>query len=614
MAERDYSTISSKAEELWTRASSRRQRYQALAVRYFQDAYRSGNEDIVVSLGLDEAPEMAIGRAHVDAAVSKIAGVQRPRVQFMTTRANWKLRRAVSKLDQFIHGVFASPCAQFSDVWAMKSLTARDAFMLGDGFERVFVDPSLDRATFARVAPWEILVDDDDARDGFPTEMFWRHSADVDSLVAAYPKKAAVIRESRSPVHTDDLWMPGVDSVLTRQRSNQRLIIEHWTRKIGDEDGEHVVLTPSGQVIAREPWPFPWFPFQHLSWCPPVVGYWGSSLLEQSGRMESWINSIIRRIKDAVDNSSTNIVVAEEGSLAKPGDAFVKDNSVVIYKKGHAPPTVQTPQSFNPQLFQLLETFYGKSFELTGVNQMSATAQKQPGIEANSAIQTMADLQSERFSVVWNDYQTSFVELARKATLLTRDHLKGGKKRARVQVPGDRFMNSVPWPDGDLDEEMFTVQAQPAPSSKWTMASRVQQAENLAQGGILSPDALVRVQQFGDTQAELDRINRQSEYTERMIERWLDATDEQIESNMIRPDDPDSPQLIPVIPPVLDVEAATLLVGAALLDAIFDEVPDRIQALFYAWLDQADQILSQSAAAQAPPAPAPPEGEPGVPQ
>lgn len=147
---------------------------------------------------------------------------------------------------------------------------------------------------------------------------------------------------------------------------------------------------------------------------------------------------------------------------------------------------------------------------------MSATAQKQPGIEANSAILTMADLQSERFGIQSSNFNAGFPELARKAILLTRESI--GDRKVSVSVPGDRFINSVEWPEMDLEEDMFVVRLQESPTSRWTLAGRIQKAESLGQAGILSPESVLRVQQQGDVEGELDVTNRQDEYIGRVID------------------------------------------------------------------------------------------------
>ncbi len=598
-----------KSDDLWNKSANRRARYSALGVRYFQDTFLE--EGLVATLQsygihLDSIPAFAIGRAHVDAAVAKISGTNKPRVQFMATSSNWRQRRAITKLEQFSIGVFSSRCEQFQDLWALRRVTARDALMFGDGFERVYFDNELGRATFGRVFPWEVLVDPEDAYTGNPTCLFHRYSMAVcDAVAMVRGREKDLVRGSARPTMNDRPWIPGLELWGIEQFEHQILVTEYWERKSGSEPGRHLLIAHgSGIVLLEEEWNHNWFPFNKFSWVQPAVGYFGGSLMEQSKRLESWVNEVIQRIVENTRACANNILLYEKGTISDPEKAFASPGSPVAfgYERGKTPPQLQTPAPFNPQLFQIIDTFFSRSFELTGVNQMSATAQKQPGIEANSAIQTMVDLQSERFSVQWNDYQEGYPLLAKVAVVLTKENI--GSRKVRVSVPGDKFLNSVEWPSIDLDEDMFSVQLQPAPTSRWTLAGRIQQAENLGQSGVLSPESVVRVQRWGDTVSELDLSSKQDEYILRMIERWLDSDEEQRDTNLLRPNDEESPLLVPAIERAVDVPRAVSLVAPAYLEALFDEVPDGILALFLRWLANADEELAK----QAPPAPPAPPG------
>lgn len=612
-ADHTADSVWQKADALYQADSVRRARYSALALRYFQDAYlNSGAEALLSTLGITpdkiDVPTFAVGRAHVDAAVAKIAGVNKPRVQFMATQSDWRLRRTIDSLEQFCLGTFSSPCEQFASVWDLRKQTWRDACMLGDEVVRVYFDESLGRATYGRCLPWEILFDPDDAFTGHPTCMWYRYAVDTASLVADFPEDKKGIIASPNPSVDDRLLLPGAYPIDIGSLSRQVRITEFWQRKIGKDPGRHMMVTHNGTILIDEDWNHPWFPFEMAHWTNPLVGMWGASLIEQSKKIERWINRVVRRIVEATEKTSSNIVIAAQGTLTDKNSAFCRDNSVLEWngQTGKQPPQVVTPQAFNPQLFETVREFWSRSFELVGVNQMSATAQKQPGIEANSAIRTMADLQSERFGVQAAAFQDGFVGLARKGILITRDNI--GTRKVSVNVPGDRFLNSVQWKGADIDEESFYVQAQPAPTSRWTLAGRIQAAEQLGEAGQLSPESVLRVQRYGDLPDELNLLSKQDEYIGRMIDRWMDSTPAQRASNLVRPGDDASPQLVPVIERVLDIPRAILIAGPAYMEAIFDEVDPEILELFAKWFALVDEEVARQQPQQ------PPQGQQQPPQ
>jgi hypothetical protein len=583
--------IAEKSDELWRLDSVRRDRYASLARRYFQDVYYQGQSAYALAAEIEGTPTLAIGRSHVDTAVSKIAGVTDTKVQFMTTRSNWRQRLAVDEMEQFCIGVFNSNCEGYANIWDLRRLTMRDACIFGTGAERIYFDPRLGRATFGRVFPWEILFDYHDGEDGNPSALFHRFPMDRGALKRSLPKKKLEISRASHPMISDKVFIPGGDESFSYRSENQVLVTEYWERGTKDEPGRHLLITKEGDVLFEEDWIHDWFPFNTFHWCAPLSGMWGSSLLEQSRKIENWINYVITKIKKATDIQSVNTTVYQEGSIAECSKAFTETVGALCYKKNTPQPTVYTPQAFNPQLFEMVQNFKTMSFELVGVSQMSATAKTQTGIEANSAMLTLADLQSERFSVEHKSFHQGFVELARKSMLITRDSLKGGKK-ASISVPGDGFINQVDWPELDIDEEMFYVQIQQAPTSKWTVASRIQTAETLGQAGILKPENVARVQRYADVDSELDISSRQDQYFSTLVGRWLKSTEKQREANRLRPGDEKSPLLVPVFESVLDPVRGVGVIGDSFIHAILDEVDPEVLDLFRNYLDLMDQVLS----------------------
>jgi len=240
---------------------------------------------------------------------------------------------------------------------------------------------------------------------------------------------------------------------------------------------------------------------------------------------------------------------------------------------------------------------FGKTFELTGLNQMTATAQKQPGITANSAILTVADLQSERFSTQWRSYQQCFVEQCRQ-DLRAIGRIAEQNPNFAVRWTGAGFLRQIKAADWrGIDEKMYDLSIQAAPSSKGTAADRIQRAVNMFQAGALSQEALAQVQLFFDANHEIQNLSKQRAYIDRMVERWLDATPEQVAENVWR----NGVRLIQAdAVKFLRLEDGLVQVYDAYLDALLAEAPEEVMTLFTDWISMAKQELdSQRSAAAA---------------
>jgi len=277
-------------------------------------------------------------------------------------------------------------------------------------------------------------------------------------------------------------------------------------------------------------------------------------------------------------------------------------------------PILQVAEPVGQTVIELMNLLWRRGFDLSSMNEGTATATKQPGITANSALLTLADIQTELFSIIWRSYQQIFVELARQDIYAVHELQENGAELTARWL-GGQFLREIGADALNIEDSQYQIAIQPAPSSKGTAAGRLQSAENLYQAGGLTLDALVAVRQYFDSPREFDRISRQREMLDRVIERWLDADDDQLISGMFDPI-----KAIPLVPPPLKwmrLEDAIVQVADAYMEAELDDAPDEIKQLFLDWLPMAEQALQQkqqaAAAAMQPPQQMQPQAG-GVPQ
>lgn len=549
----------------------------------------------------------AIGRMIVAAAVAKIAGTQQPKTWAVTTEADWSAKQRAKKIDQFIEGLWSTRQEPYADIWELGLFAwMRDAALFGSGHVKTSVDEDEGAVIHERVLPWEWLSDPYDAQYGAPRTRVHVFGADREHMLAVYPEHKQSIMAAAS-IATQDRGIVGIGY----EGADRILIYDAY--RIADGPGlpgKHCMAVAGGyEPLLEEDWEQNTFPVVSMYWDRAIQGVDGISLMAETEGLESFINEILARVADTMRRTAMNIAFVDSGDSDCKEQLEKQADAVIIEKMRGTNPQFVAAAPFNPGVINFIELVFGKAFELTGMNQMTATAQKQPGIVANAAIETMADLQSERFSPQWRAYQNCFVEQARQDIQAVK-RLAEANPDFAVRWAGSGFLRSIKVADWNtLDDDMYRLALQPAPTSKGTAAGRMQSATDMFQAGSLSADSLAQVKLFFDANHEIANLSKQRAFIDRMLGRWLEANDQQIADNtwsgnvkLIQADAIKH----------LRLEDAIVQVHDAYLDALMDDAPDGVLGLFNDWVSLADQELQNQrkaqaelqAAAQQPPAPA----------
>jgi hypothetical protein len=559
-----------------------------------------------------------LARSLVSTATAKIAGAQQPKVSFVASNADWSTRRKGPKLDAFVTGLWSTRQEPYADIWELGCFAFRDAAVCGLGAVKIWSDTDAGRVIHERVFPWELLVDAQDAKYGAPTNLWHVYSVPRNTLKAIFPESAGDLDVAPTGDSDDDtLYGSTISSYVGSQRVVDTIrVYEWWSLPLGpDSPGKHV-LAFDGGILIEDTWERDTFPFAIIRWDREFQGWHGTSLIEEIATIDDEMNDVLGRISRTVRLTSMGICYVND-SCEVSGDLITNEDASVIKYSGNSPPNYSSPAPFGSEHIAYLNLLKGAEYELSGINQMSATAVKQPGVTANSAIRTLADLQSERFSVAWKAYQSLYVEIARHDIASVRELAEDDPDFA-VKWPGSGFLKSIKWANVDLADDMFVIQIASAPSIKGTPADRLQTATEMFGAGQLSQDALIAIQTYYDLPGELDRVSRQRNVIESYIEQWLDASPDELATGKTQ----DGQDLFKAPIRWMKLEDALTQVADAYLQAELDSAPDEIKDLFLRWIELADSEIQKKQARlaqlqappQAPPAPmgAPSMAPPGV--
>jgi hypothetical protein len=538
----------------------------------------------------------------VSTVVSRIGALQAPRAQFVTSDAEWSTRRKASRLDDFFDALALQECPPYVSVHDLRIAIFQDAALMGRGWAAMCGDEEGARVLTERVLPWEIVYDSRDARYGCPREWWRVYPMSRDALISRYGHKSEVEQAPSAP--DDTVAQSALDwcgqTTLTQERVQ---VFECWRVSVGEDPGRHCIGIEGGSgplLLLDEEWEFDSPPLIGMQWDHPIVGARGLSLADEVRTSENAVNEHLLRMQDVIRRTSISQLLAMRGSVG--GDEDTVDASITWYDG--QPPQLYAPAPFDASHMQWAQTLWGKAFELTGIGQMAATGERQPGMSSGAAIRASASQQDLRFAWLTRQQGDFIVQWARWGNRLLSKMAANGVD-AMARIPGQSSMRTVQFRSLELGEDDYLVQVHPVSEAKNSPAARLEEAEELLQRGLLSPQQYAAARSGSlDTPHWRKWATRQEELIDRYIERWLDATPEDAERIKDNGGYWNEERGIPMVPTPdmwMDVGSASVQVALAYMDAQMESAPDYVLQYMRTFLANCDLVAKKLAEAAGPP-------------
>lgn len=531
-----------------------------------------------------------IPRSLCQTVQAKLAGKNRPKVQFVTSAASWRQRRRAYHLDRFAEAQFHLRQGQYGNIWELGSLILLLSLVLGDGFAYVYADDIDEQVCVENIFPWQLFVDPNDAAQGRPQCLFLKRPFDRDRLTAIYPDSKAAIERAKSISEASSAFFVG-----GVRNAEQVEVIDAWCLPTGkDKDGKPTgglhLRYVDGKTLDRKPWKRSEFPLVHLKWAAQVQGYWAQSLVSEVRTISDEINSIVQRLSDCVRLTQKGLWLVPDGSVAPGTLDNNEDCARIDYDPAVGKPEFTSPPPFDAATIDWLRMNLEQCYGIPGVSQMSATARKEQGVTAAIAMRTVQDVETERLGTQQNGYELFYVDLCRHMIACTRELAEQNPDYA-VRWPGESFLKEIKWRDVDLPEDQYVMRPDPVSQLKNTPTDRLQLAQDMFATGTFSKASLDQSILHLNTKDHLTGGgDKQEKLVERYIESWLDATPERLETGEFKFRSPF---------PYLNLPAAMLQVAEAYVEAQLDEADDFNLDFFLRFIEQCDAIVQERAAATA---------------
>jgi len=171
------------------------------------------------------------------------------------------------------------------------------------------------------------------------------------------------------------------------------------------------------------------------------------------------------------------------------------------------------PMAMSPQTIQLLELYINKAYEIAGISQLSAQAKKPAGLDSGKALDTMEDIESDRFNTQLQQFTHFLVDTARVAIDCF--------PKSQAILPKDIGRGKLTWGDLRKQRDLFTVQFSAATSLSKDPEEKRNEIQFLLDQGLIEKGSVSRFYQMPDLEGVYTLATSAEDYVERIISKAI---------------------------------------------------------------------------------------------
>jgi hypothetical protein len=386
----------------------------------------------------------------------------------------------------------------------------RDMCIRGDGVMKAFVQDG--DVAYKRIPIYEVMVDLFEAENN--DIRTWAHCRPEprDVMLKRYPAFSEEI--ACAPAYAPrDSW-----SLFTNQQKSLADSIEvrelwHLPTSPDAEDGLHVV-TIRGSVVRSRMWCSPRPPIQRCQWTASQRGFRGGGLVEQLAGPQEQINDILKDAREGLKHGSTLTIFLPRGSNVNKH--HLKKRHPAVVEHDGAEPHYVAPNPVSNQALEIAQMLISQMYQISGVSQMAASSKNPLGAGASGkALDSMDDLQSERFAHVEADYQQYRVELGATTIDLAKDiaaeasgdlepHFDQGEDVIEKKDVAE-WIAEIEWDKVEIDGGPYHLILEPINYLADARGGRLAQVGELKANGMI-PNPAIQADLFNEP--DIQRANR----------------------------------------------------------------------------------------------------------
>ncbi len=420
----------------------------------------------------------------ISTLVSRVVKMK-PKPTYVTQGGDYQLQKQAKQLEKYSEGQFYE-----NKIYRLNRDIVRDACVFGTGGVHGF--ESGGRSKAERTFMPEYLVDDGEAKYGDPRTHY--HPMTIDKMVAQqlWPDFADLI-EKAAPAKDDD-WQ-AFDSA-----TDQIEIYRAWHLPSGPkaDDGAFAVCTENA-TLEYDDYKDAQVPYRFLRYEKPILGWYGTGLAQLLTGKQLEINKLLTEIQRSFHIGSNFRVLVQRGSKIIKSHFNNEIGGILEYTG--AAPVFAVAQTVHPEKFQHLVWLITQSFAEAGINESSAAGQKDSTLKSGKAQLVALDVEDSRYAEFVQSYEEFCMdesELLLEVASEIRSH--------DVMYVGKKQIETIDLSEIKLKKYQYARQVFPTSALATSPDRRMEQVQNLANAGWISPADAKRLLDFPDleTASELD--------------------------------------------------------------------------------------------------------------
>lgn len=421
----------------------------------------------------------------IDSIVSKLAN-QKVRPFFTPVNGTYKTRRIVKQCQQFFDSYY-----EFQRIQSKITKAFEESCIFSVGY--LFVNP----LTYEVEVPpsWNVATLNTESVYGEPTK-----------LLIKYPNYPTTL--------LDKLGINDADI------NSEYITLEMYcdiTEKVFEVYINNNLVKSLSYTAER-------LPIVKIFYNIPILGNYTPSIVEELDGIQTQIDLISAKISAAAQLTPANTTYVLEGSNLSPGDINNRIGNVYGVK---CPPGMTTlpvmnvtPSPIDPYWQSLMEYYIQKAYEVIGISQLSAMSKKPNGLDSGAALQTMEDVESDRFETQVMQYVNAFIELAKTVIAVIPD-------TADI-LPNTKQSKSFKWSDVKKQSDLFKVQYSAQSALSKDPQEKLKQVLQLREQGFLSNYEVPLYLDLPDLQNAYEGAQAVENAVDALIERCIEEGDTDI--------------------------------------------------------------------------------------
>lgn len=387
-------------------------------------------------------PSINVIKSCVDSVVSDIS-TAKPRPFINTVKGSYKTVKIAQQLQIFFDYIFSEESVYLKNCDAL-----RDACVFDSGY--IYIDETT--LSVINIRPWNVYTDPNE-RDKKQVYVVFPNSS-IDDLPEYVEKE--LNKSEKGLLHI-----------------NYGL---YYNIKLGVK-----ALTINGEV--RKIWDFnsKKVPVLRIMYTEPIASDHCLSIADMLVGLQKEINILSRTIALAAKKNPAQTVLLQNASNIAVGELNNEIGNIIQYNaessSGSSPVTVVTPSFISDQYDAIRSRDIELAYNLVGKSQIAASGKKEAGIDSGIAIATLADLQSERFQILLNNFISLFTEEAKLMTEL-------GMGDETLITPS-RYELKLTWNDVREDYLKMRIEFSSIDALSKDPSERLKQLQGLAQSGVI---------------------------------------------------------------------------------------------------------------------------------